>query len=92
MSDQQPSLSNAQKASLGSLKHVAGLALLESGHRTVRVGEPEIMHPGMDYSAVLVKVESWDPIIKDSADPTRMQRSEVTFLIEPGGCVARVLT
>lgn len=85
-------MSNAQKASLRSLSHIANLALTERGIRLVRMGEPEIMHPGMQYSSILVKVESWDPVIKDPDDPSGQQRSEVTFLIEPGGCIARVLT
>jgi hypothetical protein len=83
-------LTNAQLASLRAINRLAGLAVTGDGQRLVRVGEPEFAHEGQ-YASVFVKVESWHPSIKDSSDPSKMQRSEQTLLIEAGGCVAEVL-
>lgn len=84
----------AQRASLNSLKWVAGSAHTESGHLLIRVGEPQPMHEG-EYASVLVEVRVTDPSTKkvpgDPLGPGNYMVNEQTFLIEAGGCIARVL-
>lgn len=87
-------MTNAQQASYNSLKWVAGSAHSESGHLLIRVSEPEPMHEGA-YASVLVKATVTDPSIRkvpgDPLGPGNYMVIEQTFLIEAGGCIARVL-
>lgn len=87
-------MTNAQQASYNSLKWVAGSAHTETGHLLMRVGEPEPMHEG-EFASVLVKIEVTDPSTKKNPGRPLGQGNymvnEQEFLIEAGGCIARIL-
>jgi hypothetical protein len=82
-------LTAAQRASYNSLRWIAG----EASNRII-VSPPEPIHAG-EYASVLVHVVARDPTVKADPDqpltPQNQMEHMADFLIEAGGCIARVL-